>query len=140
MRILLFHCKKYQSEVVSLSTRPNNIKPEKVKEKSQSCKNCIVAFITVEAGDKKEPCCASVCKEILAMSQRTKHSNLVIVPFAHLSNNLASTDDVLDILSCIEETLKAKPNYNVTRIHFGSDKALLLDVYGHAGNVGFREF
>ena len=74
------------------------------------------------------------------MSQRTKHNSLVICPFAHLSNNLASTDDALDILNCVEETLKSEPDFNVIRTHFGSDKTLLIDVYGHAGNVGFREF
>lgn len=140
MRSLLFHCKNYKIEIGHLATRPNNIKPEKVKEKEQSCQNCVVAFITIELGDKKEECCPQICEEIAKVSQETKHNNVVIFPFAHLSNNLATSEDAINILNCIETTLKSNTKLNVLRAHFGSDKAVLLDVYGHAGNTRYREF
>jgi len=63
---------------------------------------------------------------------------VVILPFAHLSNNLAKAKDGIKIVSFIEENLKKE--FNVMRAHFGSHKELLLDIYGHPGNARYREF
>jgi threonyl-tRNA synthetase len=72
------------------------------------------------------------------MSQEVKHKNIVILPFAHLSNNLANSEDGIKAIDFIEE--KLKQDYHVIRAHFGSHKSLLLDIYGHPGNARYREF
>jgi len=76
--------------------------------------------------------------EVAKMSQEVGHKNIVILPFAHLSNNLAKVKEGIKAITLIEE--KLKENYNVIRAHFGSHKSLLLDIYGHPGNARYREF
>ncbi len=138
MRALLFHCKKYGVEISELATRPKDITPEEVKEKRQNCKDCIVAFVTVEKHDDIKKTSSGLVKEIIKMCKEVGRDNVMIVPFAHLSNNLADTDDGLKAISLIENDLK--DYVAVARTHFGSHKSLLLDVYGHPGNVRYREF
>ena len=63
-----------------------------------------------------------MCKEV-------QNNTIVLLPFAHLSNNLAPYAQGIQIISSIEEILKTE--FTVYRAHFGSHKELLLDVYGH---------
>lgn len=75
--------------------------------------------------------------EVEKMILETGHDNVVIAPFAHLSSDLAPSDVALQLLNSLTEKLQ---HHNITRTHFGSDKELLLDIFGHPGNVRFREF
>lgn len=136
MRALLIHSRKYQVKITGLATRPILIKPEQVIEPEQTCNNCVVAFISIENGDTIDFANKMVV-EIKNMIEETKHNNVVVTPFAHLSSNLASSDLALELLRVITDNLK---QFNLTRTHFGSDKELLLDVFGHPGNFRFREF
>ena len=138
MKALLFHCKEYGVKIERLANRPENIVPEKVEEKEQTSENCIVALITIEKGDKIKQTCFRLTKEISKMSKEVGHNKIVILPFAHLSNNLASSKDGIKAINLIEEELKKE--FNVVRAHFGSHKSLLLDIYGHPGNARYREF
>ena len=138
MRALLFHCHNYGVKIDGLANRPKDITPEEVKEKEQSCKDCIVVLTTIEKEDKIEQFCSQLVDEITKMSKEVGHKNIVILPFAHLSNNLAKAKDGIKAMTLIED--KLKKNYKVIRAHFGSHKSLLLDIYGHPGNARYREF
>jgi len=138
MRALLFHCKNYGVKIDRMSDRPKDITPEEVQEKEQNCKDCVVALVTVEKNDDIEKTSSGLSEEVAKMCQEVGHKNVVILPFAHLSNNLAKAKDGIKIVLLIEENLKNK--FNVMRAHFGSHKELLLDIYGHPGNARYREF
>ena len=138
MRSLLFHCKSYRTKVESLANRPDEISPEEITEKEQLCKNCIVALITVEEQDDPNETSAGVAEEILKMSQEIGRDTVVILPFAHLSNNLAKSKVGIQTIELVENILKQK--VKVLRAHFGSHKELLIDIYGHPGNARYREF
>jgi threonyl-tRNA synthetase len=137
MRALLLHCKQYGIKIGKMSNRPEDIAPEEVQEKEQNCKDCVVALITVEKNDDVEKSSAIISEEVSQMCQEVGHNNVVVLPFAHLSNNLAKSEDGIKIISSIENSLKKK--FNVFRAHFGSHKELLLDIYGHPGNARYRE-
>lgn len=138
MRSLLFHAREFRTEFDSFANRPRGIVHEKLdgKEK-QECENCVVAFITVEKADD-EKTVEGICKEILKMCKEIKRNKAVVAPFAHLSNDLAEPKKGLEIIKKIEGTLSKK--VEVIAAHFGSNKSLLLDVYGHTGNARYREF
>jgi threonyl-tRNA synthetase len=138
MKSVLLHCKNYKSKIGKLANHPTDISPEPIKEKKQSEKNCIVALITVEKGDNPKRCSEELDKEISAFAQDVKVKNIVIIPFAHLSNNPADSKTEIKFFEYLQDQLAY--NLNVTRGHYGSDKALLLDIKGHKGNVRFREF
>ncbi len=138
MKALMFHCKKYKTKIVGIANKPEGIKPEPIKEKKQSMKNCIVAMITVEKGDNIEVCSEEMDKEISKFAEEVKIKNVVLLPFAHLSNNLGDSKTCIRFMQVLEDKLVY--NLKVTRSHYGSDKSLLLDVKGHKGNARFREF
>lgn len=120
-----------------MSNRPEDITPEEISEKEQYCKDCIVALITVEKGDSVKTS-FNLSEEIAKMCQEVGHRMVVLLPFAHLSNNLANTNEVIKIISSTKENLSM--NFDVLKAHFGSHKQLLLDIYGHPGNARYREF
>ncbi len=137
MKALLLHCKNYQIEIGLLANRPSTVQPEPVTEIEQSETNCVVALITVEVGDKPEVA-DSIEKDIRKMAQDTGRNKIAILPFAHLSNNLADSSLSIAYLAKIEENLA--DDFHVKRAHFGSHKEFLLDVFGHPGNARFREY
>lgn len=138
MRTLLFHCKNYKTKIERLANRPDKISPEEITENEQSCKDCIVVLITVESQDDPEMVSLKLAEEILKMSQEIKRDRVVLLPFAHLSNNLAKSKIGIKTIDLIETLLKQK--VKVLRAHFGSHKELLIDIYGHPGNARYREF
>ena len=138
MRSLLFHCKNYRTKVEKLANKPDGISSEEIKEKEQACKDCIVALITIESQDDPEKISVSMADEILKMSQEIGRDTVILLPFAHLSNNLAKSKVSIATLDLIENILKKK--IKVTRAHFGSHKELLIDIYGHPGNARYRDF
>jgi threonyl-tRNA synthetase len=137
MRALLFHCRNFSTQIDSLSNRPAGIMPESIEEKKQLCGDCVSAFITVESGDS-EATAEKMSKEIAEMCESVGKERVMICPFAHLSKNIADSRKSIKILDRICSSLKK--NFGVARAHFGSHKSLLLDVYGHPGNVRYREF
>jgi|SRR3989344_3692105 len=123
MRALLFNAKNYRVEFDSLANKPKNIVHEEVKGKEkQECQDCVVAFITIEKGDKEEVVVNGISHEIQKMCKEVKRNKAVIVPFAHLSNNLAEPKIGLKIFKEIELSLKNK--IEVISTHFGSNKSL----------------
>jgi hypothetical protein len=138
MRALLFHCRNYKVKIDRLANRPENISPEEVKEKDQIQEDCVVALITVEKGDHLKANCNKLIKEIETMCKEVAHGKVVVLPFAHLSNNLADSSDGIKAMELVENELRKK--FEVLRAHFGSHKSLLLDIYGHPGNARYREF
>jgi hypothetical protein len=136
MKALLFHFKRYGIKIEKLSNRPEGIVPEKIGKKRQGCRDCIVVMLTVEKDDKSESI-EKISSEIVKMSKEVGDKNVVILPFAHLSRNLAPSSKTIDTISKIEDILGS--DFNIIRGHFGSHKSLLLDVYGHPGNARWRE-
>ncbi len=140
MKTLMLHVRSFEVEVVKLATRPKGIKPEKLndKNKKQVVKNAILCFICVEKGDFLEKNSKTLFSEIISFVNDVKHNNVVIFPFAHLSNKLANYKEGIKFFDLLEKELKNK--VNIFRSHFGSDKEWKVDVYGHIGAVRFREF
>lgn len=139
MKVILWHSKECELEIGKLADRPADVKPEEVKERIQKCTQCIVAFITVEKGDDSEETTSGLAREIVKMSTDVGHETVMLFPFAHLSSNLADSEESLKTLKLLEKKLKDK-GLAVTRGHFGSHKEFFLHVYGHPGNVRWREF
>ncbi|MCF7831307.1 MAG: threonyl-tRNA synthetase editing domain-containing protein [Candidatus Pacebacteria bacterium] len=137
MKSLILHCSKFNSEFKSLATRPKNIEPETVNQTKWEHNESVVALITVEKEDNIETISSQMAEELKNILKDLGKESLVIVPFAHLSNNIADHRSALSFLDLLEDKLKG---FKISRVHFGSHKSLLLDIPGHVGNVRFREF
>jgi threonyl-tRNA synthetase len=140
MRSLLLHCKKFDANITGLATRGIDVAPEELSAKTFNQNKCITAFITVEDTDNINNVALKITKEIEKFCTETNESDIVLAPFAHLSNKLAPFKIGIEFFDILEKALKEKEIYNVSRVHFGSDKELLLHLFGHPGNVRYREF
>jgi threonyl-tRNA synthetase len=137
MKSLLLSCKRFESRLVSLGNRPKKLISEPISQPKYQAGKCMVVLITIEKGDDPPSSASKLEDEIRGFSRDTGISTIVIFPFAHLSNNLASSESALHFLDVITKSLA---DFAVERVHFGSDKSLLLDVHGHRGNIRFRQF
>jgi len=137
MKMLLLNCRNFKTTVGALATRPIGICPEPLSAKVYFTKKAIVSLLTVEDGDNTRALIPNIAAEIASFCKDTGNTSVVIFPFAHLSNKLASSKETRATFDLLECELQ---NLNVTRVHFGSHKSLLLDVYGHRGNIRFRTF
>lgn len=137
MKSLLLHCKEFGAEFDSFADRPKGIEPENLTEQKWKSSKCLVVLITVEKGDDIENISIKLAKEIKDTLNDFGEKNIILAPFAHLSSNLENFEESKNFFDLLEKELN---NFSVTRIHFGSHKSLLLDIFGHVGNVRFREF
>jgi len=139
MKALLLHCKKFSTLVTKFSNRPAGITPEPVKNKELKTTDAVVALITVEPDDQNNDAAANIGNDLIQMATDTGHKNIILMPFGHLSNKLADSRLVIKVFDEIEAELN-KRKMNVLRGHFGSHKELSLDLFGHPGNVRFRDY
>lgn len=137
MRCLLLHCKDYRITIGLLANRPKDIRPEAVTYSKQELKNCILVLVTVEVGDTSKSA-DLLAQDVATMAHNVGRTSIAILPFAHLSNNLAKTEDALTVLDSIENELSQ--DFHVLRGHFGSHKEFMFDLFGHPGNARFREY
>jgi threonyl-tRNA synthetase len=138
MRVLLLHANSFVTKIVAESDRPNGIKPEIRKSSSEEMKECLVCFFTVENGDDDKKV-ESFYTEIIKTAQEVGTKNLMISPFVHLSNNIASPKVSK---TAYEQLLNKFKNsgYCIGSSHFGYHKSLQLDIKGHPGSFRYREF
>jgi threonyl-tRNA synthetase len=139
MRAVLFHAKEYGVKITGLATRPADVVPEDVTHETQHVENAVVAFVTIEKGDTEKEA-KRLVTSIQKMAKEVGEKNVVVAPFAHLSNNLADSHTGRKLFDQICASLGANTALHLERMHFGSDKELLLHLYGHPGNARYREF
>ncbi|HYH36164.1 MAG TPA: threonyl-tRNA synthetase editing domain-containing protein [Candidatus Saccharimonadales bacterium] len=137
MKALLLHCRNYKIKVGLLANRPHNVQPEPVTESEQSQADGVIVLITAEKGDSQETL-KSLRKDIAKMAEDVGRKSIVILPFAHLSNNLLDSSSSIKLFENLKKDLAG--DFEVKRGHFGSHKEFLLDVFGHPGNVRYREY
>ncbi|MEM1921161.1 MAG: threonyl-tRNA synthetase editing domain-containing protein, partial [Desulfurococcaceae archaeon] len=129
MKILLIHARSFKYKVVE----PAISEPEDIGGKSSGeYNNVIVVFTTVESRDSDEVVDNTV-NEILDVFYKVGAKGILIYPYAHLSQDLASPHIALKILKLLEERLKnrVEDGILVDRAPFGWYKEFQLDCYGH---------
>ena len=136
MKSLLLSTRNFETKIKKLATRPVGVNPEPITRREYVTRTSIVVLITVENCDNIQDTVRKLVLEINSFSKDTGIRTVVIYPFGHLSRNLASSEKTLQFFDLLEHHLT---EYNTIRIHFGSHKSLMLDIFGHKGNVRFRD-
>jgi len=105
---------------------------EELTEKEGSMNECLVAFSCVEKYDetKLDETISSIRDEILKVANGMKLKNVVIFPFAHLSQSLSHPEIALKILKGVESSLK-ESGFKVKRVPFGWSNEFELKSKGH---------
>ncbi len=140
MRFLLFHCEKIGFKDTKKSNRPKEIDSKKIDEGYYY--NVGAVFVCVEKWDRETDIQKGI--QIIDEYQKLiKRNEIVLTPFAHLSNYIAEPQLALSIFDKIAAGL-VYIGYNVRRTSFGYHKTLDLAItdlltYGHPGSVAFRK-
>ncbi|MBI3623339.1 threonine--tRNA ligase [Candidatus Pacearchaeota archaeon] len=127
MKILFLHCdyikfkplKKALKSVAELSDK---------EKKEQEVKDCLGVFVAVEKGDSLDNV-KDLISNVKDVSGQVKAKNIILYPYAHLSNNLSAPDLALEVLKKAEEGLSKE--FHVVRAPFGYYKEFELKVKGH---------
>lgn len=129
MKMLFIHC-DYFSYITTQRTRVAENLPNGCK--SCAFKDVLVVFITAERVDEKNPqkVAAMGVKEIVSVSNKVGAKNIILFPFAHLSDEISSADVGLDIIRDLYENLVSL-NYKVDKAPFGWEKAFSMTSKGH---------
>jgi hypothetical protein len=141
MKILLWHCSELRYVDTKISTRPLGIHRFRPPLASDHFTDVLVAFVCVESPDSTDAAEAAAY-EIAALADMVRPKNgIVIVPFAHLSSDLADPQTARSVIGRVAGKL-GDNTPKVPVASFGTHKNFYLQsflAYGHAGSVAFRE-
>ena len=102
--------------------------PEKEISKTK-VEEALVVLTAIEKNDSLE-ILNEYLKNIKEISEQVKTKNIVLYPYAHLSNNLGKPNTAIEILKAAEKEL-SKQGFKVSRAPFGYYKSFELKVKGH---------
>ena len=141
MKLIIWHCDRLESADRTQSTRPPEIKQVISDKQKVAFTNIVAVFACVEEGDTKSETAEAVKSVISILEMLNCKREVVIIPFAHLSANLASPKTAIELLKALQQLLK-EASIETHMISFGYHKDFELHFRssGHPGSVSFRHF
>lgn len=129
MKILSLHCDYIKFKPLKKALK--NVEELSDKEKSEkTVKETLVIMTAVEKGDENISVMADkLAENVKDLAKQVQAKNVVLYPYAHLSNNLAAPDVAAKVLEEAEK--KLKKSFNVTKAPFGYYKEFEFKVKGH---------
>jgi threonyl-tRNA synthetase len=102
---------------------------EEVEIREYEYEDILVLFTAIEKGDKESSIKKAV-EEIKRSIEQMKVNKILIYPFAHLSDNLASPEESFKMIKAFEEEAR-KLGIEVYRAPFGWTKEFNIKIKGH---------
>lgn len=128
MKILNLHCDYIKFKALKKALKDiDEIAPN--QNKDGDIKECLVSLIAIESNDNDNESVELFIEDIKKVALLVKTENIVLYPYAHLSNNLQTPIKSIKILDKISKLLEE--SYNVIRAPFGYYKMFELKVKGH---------
>lgn len=140
MKLLIWHCSSLSSRDIRKSSRPRGIRELAGRPTTVKFTDVLVAFACVENGDTAETMAAGGA-EILRLSEQIGRREVVVVPFAHLSNQLMTDSELAqELINALADDLDDL-GLKVTKNSFGYHKQFELHYVakGYPGSVAFRD-
>ncbi|VVB82835.1 Threonine--tRNA ligase [uncultured archaeon] len=129
MKILLLHTDYIKFKPLKKALRSLAELPEK-EMKEQVVKEPLVVLTAVEKWDSDaKKIVEKLVENVKDVAKQVNAKNIVLYPYAHLSNELASPEKAVEVLDEAEKELKK--HFSVTRAPFGYYKEFELKVKGH---------
>jgi threonyl-tRNA synthetase len=129
MKLLLVH-----SDFIEYKATKKAMKSAPELEASQMAgrmEECLCAFVSVEKADEADVtgAVAKAAAEIVKVADQVKTKRVMVYPYAHLSNSLASPATAQEALPALAKALPA--DYEVKQSPFGWYKAFTISCKGH---------
>ncbi len=140
MRGLIVKADKFYFKDKEKSTWPEGIKEYQGFEKEgKEFSDVINVWVCIEKDDKKS--------YVQKLSERIKDlndtfyklSDVVVLPFGHLSNRLADPETTLELINFLVDLLK-QLNFKVDLATFGTHKDLKFEIPGQPAQMSYFEF
>jgi threonyl-tRNA synthetase len=135
MRSLLLHCDYFEYTPVAREIKeaePTEVgRPFRVEE-------VLVVLTSVEREDGPE-IFENVVEEVGKVASQVRARRILLYPYAHLSNQLASPNRAKEVLISLEKVFEDR-GFDVFRAPFGWTKAFSMKVKGHALAEQFKVF
>ncbi len=125
MKILQLHADNVEYEPIKKEIK----QAENIEQKKYSINEVLVLLTAVEKGDTKETAQWAIDDAIKFMN-KMKITRLLVYPYAHLSPNLSSPFDAIDIILEMEKVAKQN-GIDVSHAPFGWNKKFAISVKGH---------
>jgi threonyl-tRNA synthetase len=130
MKILSLHCDYIKFKPLKVALK-NPEQLSKEREKQLKVLEPLVILTAVEKVDEGNPLVVTeLIKQITDIADQVKAKNIVLYPYAHLSNSLAKPDYAMLVLEAADKEL-TKKKYKVARAPFGYYKEFELKCKGH---------
>jgi len=101
------------------------------EKKGEEVKDALAVLTAVEKGDTDiKAVVEKLIENIVDIAKQVSVKNIVLYPYAHLSQNLASPEIAIEVLDEAFKELKNK-KFNVSKAPFGYYKELEMKVKGH---------
>src|SRR5665647_1345613 len=128
MRLLLIH-----SDSIEYEAKEKTRIAEECSLLADGMQEALTVFTAVEEADAGgvEDVVQQAVSEIVETADRVGTKNILLYPYAHLSNDLAAPDTAIRVLTLIEQGLNDLGAYTVKRAPFGWYKSFALRCKGH---------
>ena len=128
MKILTLHTNYIKFKPVKKALKLAEQLTDKQKQLTE-VKNCLVVLTAVESNDDANIARETV-KNIKDISKDIKVKDVVLYPYAHLSNKLAKPNEAIKLLTELNKQL-SRGGFHVVRAPFGWYKSFDISVKGH---------
>jgi threonyl-tRNA synthetase len=130
MRLLFIHSDHLEFETTDQAGPDGLAETEGVPMEGRM-EDCVTAFMTVESGDESdiEGVVENAVEELRDVAGQLNTRKLVLYPYAHLSEDLASPDAAKSVMRSLEEELEGE--FEVLRAPFGWYKSFEVSCKGH---------
>lgn len=126
LKVLLLDVERIGYELV----KPEASVYEDSDEKKVEVKDALAMLTSIENGDNKE-IADKALSDVAKLMDQLKRKNLVIYPFAHLSNRLSDPKSAMGLMDYMYESASKDKSLNVKKAPFGWNKKLTLEMKGH---------
>ena len=129
MRVLIWHCDSFKSEVTEKGRSPLR---EDITERTIKTDNCLLVYAACEKCDEADPPAVveQATAEISKLARPLKVGAVVVHSFAHLFVQLASAQTAFDMLKSLEARLRTE-GFTAFRTPFGWFNTLEIKAKGH---------
>lgn len=142
MKMLAWHCAEVAYQDVERATRPPAIPRDLVPLPSvvRSFRNVLLAMLTIEEGDTSLQA-GYTAVAIVDLARQAGLREVLLLPFAHLSDRLASPHLARTLLaSCRERVETSGLLVELASFGYHKDIEFRFRSVGHPGSVAYRHF
>jgi Archaea-specific editing domain of threonyl-tRNA synthetase len=140
MRGLIFKTNRFYSQDTEKSSWPPSIKGKQDFDQTRKTfNNVICIWLCIEKTDRGSYIDNLVERITTLNDQFYKLDEIVILPFGHLSNNLAHPILARQLIDEMVNKLRQR-NFSVEKMSFGTHKLYEFDIAGHRAATSYFEF